>query len=141
MCVAGWGAAKSPKKRTPNKTLYAVWHPADEIDASGILLSQCRSELAETLDDLSAPPIQERWRPFGWLRSWMAMRPAWSGALLVVFGIMVGTQLVPWIQNKNRGYANGPAIHVVAKQPLTPDQLSGMTFSGISFSPSSGSGS
>ena len=57
---------------------------SDQFDASGILLSQCRSELAEALDDLSAPPLQEHWRPFGWLHRWMALRPAWSGALLVL---------------------------------------------------------
>ena len=134
-------AAQLAEENDLQKAMVAALQPADEIDASGILLSQCRSELAEALDDLSAPPIQERWRPFGWLRSWMAMRPAWSGALLVLFGIMVGTQLLPWMQNNNRGGANGQAMNVVAKQPLTPDQLSGMTFSGISFSPSTGSGS
>src|SRR6266403_2478191 len=134
-------AAQLAEESELQEAMVAAPQPADELDSSGILLSQCRSELAETLDDLSAPPIQEHWRPLGWLRSWMAMRPAWSGALLVVFGSVVGTQLVPWMQNNNRGDANGPAINVVAKQPLTPDQLSGMTFSGISFSPSSGSGS
>jgi hypothetical protein len=123
------------------KAMVAALRPADEIDSSGILLARCRSELAEALDDLSAPPIQERWRPFGWLRSWMALRPAWSGALLVLFGIVVGTQVVPWVKNGNNNDANGQAMNVVAKQPLTPDQLSGMTFSGISFSPSTGSGS
>ena len=133
-------AAQLAEESDLQKAMVAALQPADEIDASGILLSQCRSELAEGLDDLSAPPIQERWRPFGWLRSWMALRPAWSGALLVVFGIAVGTQLLPWMQNSNRD-ANGQAMNVVAKQPLTPDQLSGMTFSGISFSPSTGSGS
>jgi len=45
------------------------------------------------------------------------------------------------VKNGNNNDANGQAMNVVAKQPLTPDQLSGMTFSGISFSPSTGSGS
>jgi len=133
-------AAQLAEESDLQKAMVATLQPADEIDASGILLSQCRSELAEALDDLSAPPIQERWRPFGWVRSWMALRPVWSGALLVLVGIVVGTQLLPRLQNNNRD-ANGQAMNVVAKQPLTPDQLSGMTFSGISFSPSTGSGS
>src|SRR5256884_9707406 len=63
-------------------TLLSAPQSADELDGSGILLSQCRSELEEALDDLSAPPLQEHWRPFGWLRGWMALRPVWSGALL-----------------------------------------------------------
>jgi anti-sigma factor RsiW len=56
-------------------TLLAGPQSADELDSSGILLAQCRSELAESLDDLSAPPLQEHWRPFDWLRRWMAERP------------------------------------------------------------------
>src|SRR5437667_12188034 len=121
--------------------LAAALHSADKLDASGILLSQCRSELAEALDDLSAPPIQEHWRPFGWLRRWMALRPAWSGVLLVLFGILVGTQVVPWLQNSNNGNANGQAMNIMAKPPLTEDQLSKMVVGGINFPPSSGSGS
>jgi anti-sigma factor RsiW len=134
-------AAQLAEENDLQKTMVDALQPADGLDSSGILLAQCRSELAEALDDLSAPPMQERWRPFGWLRSWMAMRPAWSGALLVLFGIVVGTQVVPWVKNGNNNDANGQAMNVVAKQPFTPDQLSGMTFSGISFSPSAGSGS
>lgn len=121
------------------EVMAAVPQSADELDSSGILLSQCRSELAEALDDLSAPPIEEHWRPFGWLRRSMALRPAWSGALLVVFGILVGTQVLPWMQHGNNN--NGQAMNVTAKTPLTPEQLEKMTFSGISFLPSSDSGS
>jgi hypothetical protein len=123
------------------EAIVAAPQPADELDSSGILLSQCRSELAEALDDLFAPPIQEHWRPFGWLRRWMALRPAWSGALLVLFGIAVGVQLLPWLQDRNNGNANGQAMNVMAKPPLTDDQLSNMVVGGINFSPSTGSGS
>src|SRR5260370_35854509 len=49
------------------EAMAAALQPADELDASAILLSQCRSELDEALDDLSAPPIQEHGRPFGGL--------------------------------------------------------------------------
>ena len=109
---------------------------ADTLDSSGILLSQCRSELSEALDDLSAPPLQEHWRPFGWLHRWMALRPAWSGALLVIVGMLAGAQLVPWVQRSNN---NGQAVSVRAPQALTPDQLSNMVLGGISISPSTGS--
>jgi len=71
----------------------------------------------------------------------MALRPAWSGALLVLFGIVVGTQVAPRLQNSNNGGANGPAVNVLAKPPLTDDQLSKMVVGGINFSPSTGSGS
>src|SRR3979490_3032229 len=72
-------AAQLVEERYLQEAMVAAPQPADELDSSGILLSQCRSELAEALDDLSAPPIQEHWRPFGWLRRWMALRPAGSG--------------------------------------------------------------
>jgi hypothetical protein len=123
------------------ETMVAALQSADEFDSSGILLSQCRSELAEALDDLSAPPLQEQWRPFGWLRRWMALRPAWSGALLVLFGIVVGTQVLPWMQNNHPGDANSQAMNVTAKPPLTRDQLDKMEVAGINFSPSSDAGS
>jgi hypothetical protein len=120
------------------EAVLAALQPVGELDASGILLSQCRSELAEALDDLAAPPIEEHWRPFAWVRRWMALRPAWSGALLVFFGIVVGTQVVPWLQNGNNGNINARAVNVVAKPPLTDDQLSKMVVGGINFSPSAG---
>ena len=133
-------SAQLAEERELQEALLSVSQSADQLDSSGILLSQCRSELAEALDDFSAPPVQEHWRPFGWLRRWMALRPAWSCALLVLLGILVGTQVFPWLQ-KSDNNTNGQAMNVTAKLPLTPEQLAKMTFSGINFSPSSGSGS
>src|SRR5713226_4592316 len=132
-------AAQLAEESNLQEALVAAPQPADELDSSGILLSQCRSELAEALDDLSAPPIQEHWRPFGWLRRWMALRPAWSGALLVLFGIVVGAQVLPWVQNGNHG--DGQAMNVTAKPPLTKDQLDNMAIAGVNFFPSSDAGS
>lgn len=122
-----------------HSALVSAPQSADELDRSGILLSQCRSELEEVLDDLSAPPLQEHWRPFGWLRRWMALRPAWSGVMLVLVGILAGAQLVPWMQRNSSN--TGQAVNVRAPQPLTPEQLRNMVVSGVSFSPSSGSDS
>ncbi len=134
-------AAQLAEESQLQEAMVTAPQPADELDSSGILLSQCRSELAEALDDLSAPPIEEHWRPFGWLRRWMALRPAWSGALLVLFGIVVGVQVLPWLRNGNNGNANGQAMNVMAKSPLTKDQLDNMEVAGINFSPSSDAGS
>jgi hypothetical protein len=134
-------AAQLAEESNLQEAMVAAPQPADELDSSGILLSRCRSELAEALDDLSAPPIQEHWRPFGWLRRWMTLRPAWSGALLVLFGVVVGTQIVPWVQNGNHGDTNGQAMNVMAKPPLTKDQLDKMAIAGVNFSPSSDAGS
>lgn len=135
-------AAQLAEEKEFHSTLAASPQAADHLDSSGILLSQCRSELEEALDDLSAPPLQEHWRPFGWLRRWMALRPAWSGALLIFLGLLVGTQLVPWLQNGSGNNAPSQAMNVRARQPLTPDQLSRMqVVGGVSFAPSSGSDS
>jgi HEAT repeat protein/putative zinc finger protein len=130
-------SAQLAEEKELQSALSVVPQSADELDSSGILLSQCRSELEEALDDLSAPPIQEHWRPFGWLRRWMALRPAWSGALLVLVGVLAGTQLVPWLQNGSK--TNGQAMDIRARQPLTEDQLSRMKIGGVNFSPSQGS--
>jgi len=134
-------AAQLAEENHLQEAMVAALQPADELDSSGILLSQCRSELAEALDDLSAPPIQEHWRPFGWLRRWMALRPAWSGALLVLFGIVVGTQVIPWLHNGNNGDASGQAMNVTAKPAFTKDQLDKMVIAGFNLSPSSDVGS
>jgi len=69
----------------------------------------------------------------------MALRPAWSAALLVLFGILVGTQVLPWLRNGNNG--DGQAMNVMAKPRITDDQLSKMVVGGINFSPSTSSGS
>ncbi|HKW65528.1 MAG TPA: HEAT repeat domain-containing protein [Candidatus Acidoferrum sp.] len=122
-----------------HSALVAAPQSADELDRSGILLLQCRSELEEVLDDLSAPPLEEHWRPFGWLRRWMALRPAMSGAMLVLVGILAGAQLVPWMQRNSNN--TGQAVSVRAPQPLTTDQFRNMVVSGVNFSPSSGSDS
>src|SRR6266581_3767640 len=132
-------SAQLAEERELQEIVAGGLQTADEFDSSGILLSQCRSELAEALDDLSAPPVQERWRPFGWLRRWMALRPAWSGALLVLLGILLGTQAIPLLQTRSNDGANGPAMNVMARPQITEDQLAKMAVAGINFSPASGS--
>jgi hypothetical protein len=132
-------SAQIAEEREFQEVFAAGAQPADELDSAGVLLAQCRSELAEKLDDLSAPPLQEHWRPFGWLRRGMALRPVWSGALLVFFGALLGTQVVPWLQTGNRDNDGRQTVNVMAAPKLSDDQLSKMAVAGISFSPSSGS--
>jgi hypothetical protein len=132
-------SAQIAEERKLQEVMLAGLQPADELDSAGVLLAQCRSELAEKLDDLSAPPVQEHWRPFGWLRRWMALRPVWSGAALVFFGILFGTQIIPWLQSVNPNSTTGQAVNVMAGPKLSDDQLSKMAVAGINFSPSSGS--
>jgi HEAT repeats len=71
--------------------------PADSLDRSGLLLAQCRSELAETLDDQHARANQPGWgaliSPLAWwtvLRDTLVFHPAMSMAALVVVGFLAG---------------------------------------------------
>lgn len=132
-------AAQVVEERELQEVMIAGLRPADELDSAGVLLAQCRSELAETLDDISAPAVSDSWRPFGWLRRWMALRPVWSGAALVFFGVLFGTQIVPWVQSVNPNSTSGQAVNVMAGPKLSDDQLSKMAVAGINFSPGSGS--
>src|SRR6266478_9006476 len=117
------------------EAMVATLRPADELDASGMLLSQCRSELAEALDDLANPPMQEHWRPFGWLRRWMALRPAWSGALLVLFGLVLGTQLMPWFSTPTDSAHASHTVNVSPSPRFSDDQLAKMAVAGINLAP------
>src|SRR5438128_2716746 len=82
---------------------------ADQFESSGVLLAQCRSELSESLDELSAPKVNEGWRPFGWVRAWMALRPGWSAAALLLVGAIVGTQAYYWLPIESRN-GSGPGL-------------------------------
>jgi len=132
-------AAQLNEEDSLRATLTESVRPADQLDPSGILLAQCRSELSETLDDLVAPPVQEHWRPFGWIRQCMALRPALSGAFLLLFGLALGTQVPQWLATNNLNSLSDQAVSVRPSPRLTEDQLSKMAVAGINFSPSSDS--
>jgi len=110
---------------------------ADQLESSGVLLSQCRSELAEKLDELAAPKVDEGWQLFGWVRRWMALRPAWSAAALLLVGAIVGTQAIQWLPFET-GNGNGSAVKVLAAQKITPETLNNMAVSGINYSQPNG---
>src|SRR6202023_258310 len=124
-------------------TFAGASQAADQLDPSGTLLAQCRSELSELLDDLSAPPIREHWMPFGWVRRWMALRPVWSAAVLVLLGLVVGTEMAPWFSVRNGGNASsagmGEAVNVMDAPRLTDEDLSKMAVAGVNFAPAADS--
>jgi hypothetical protein len=118
-----------------HESLTAVPQAADELDRTGTLLAQCRSELSESLDEISAPPVeQESWRPFGFVRRWMALRPGWSAAGLIAAGAILGVQLLQWLPT-NDSNLNGRAVNVSAAPKLTDDQLAKMAVAAINFAP------
>jgi HEAT repeats len=125
-------AAQLREEQEMQSALVSAFQPADQLDPSGALLAQCRSELSELLDDLSAPPLREQWSPFGWMRRWMALRPAWSAAGLVLLGLAVGTQVALWIPARDGNFGSGQAMNVKAA-PLTNEDLSKMAVAGVNF--------
>ncbi|MHB8610684.1 MAG: HEAT repeat domain-containing protein [Candidatus Acidiferrales bacterium] len=130
--------AQIAEERGLHESLLEALQASEQIDTGGILLSQCRSELAEALDELSAPPLQEHWRPFGWLRRWMAMQPVLSGALLLLIGAALGTQLLPWISARLEPISNGQTVNVSPAAKFTDEQLAKMAVAGINLAPTPG---
>ena len=128
-------AAQLAEEKALNTAFSEALQPYEQLDPSGILLSQCRSELAELLDDLSAPPVRERWVPFGWVRRWMALRPAWSAVALILFGAVLGAQLLRWIPSRSGSNSSSQAVNILARPQITDDQLSKMSVAGINFAP------
>jgi len=117
--------------------LTAITQAADELDRTGTLLAQCRSELSESLDEISAPPVeQEPWRPFGFIRRWMALRPGWSAAGLLAAGAILGVQILQWLPGGDSGI-KGTQVNVSAAPKLTNEQLEKMAVSEINFAPNS----
>lgn len=96
------------------------------------LLAQCRSELAETLEAI--PEMRSVWtRLYEALRpsSWFALHPAWSAAMLVLIGVVLG-QVVPR-QARDAGLTGSeqPAVTVSA---LSDYALRDINISGINWS-------
>ena len=99
-------AAQLAEERSLHESLMQALQASEQFDTGGILLSQCRSELAEALDDLSAPPLKQSWRPFGWLRRTMVLRPIFSGALLVLAGVAVEQD----VEQGGEGHEQGDVV-------------------------------
>jgi anti-sigma factor RsiW len=112
----------------------------DWLDPSSLLLSQCRSELAEKIDDLARPRATERALGLGWMRRWMVLHPAWSAATLVLLGLVVGMQSTQWFSLSSDITAVEP-VNVRPSPRFTEDQLAKMEVAGINFTPAAGSGS
>jgi hypothetical protein len=79
------------------QAIASLDQPADSLDRSGLLLAQCRSELAESLDDRAANANRSAWQsifsPVAWwgsLRHTLIYHPAMSMTVLVVAGFLAG---------------------------------------------------
>jgi HEAT repeats/Putative zinc-finger len=121
------------------KVVNSFAQRADQTGAASILLAQCRSELAERLDDLEQPPAKEKTTTLGWLRGWMLRHPAWSAATLILFGLAAGTEYSRWANAPTDELSN-QVVNVRPNAGLTEEQLSKMAVAGINFSPAADSG-
>jgi hypothetical protein len=118
--------------------------PADSLDRSGLLLAQCRSELAEALDDQHGRANQPGWRavfsPVAWwtvFRDTLVYHPAMSMAALVVAGFLAGVagqrlRVVP-------SAAPRPVMTVSATPKLTEQQLQSAGSANVAWVTPSGS--
>jgi hypothetical protein len=118
--------------------------PADSLDRSGLLLAQCRGELAEALDDQQARANQPGWRPvFSPLAWWTVLRdtlvyhPAMSMAALVVVGFLAGVagqrmRVAP-------AAPPGPVITASATPKVTEQQLQSAGSANVAWVTPSGS--
>ena len=100
------------EEREFQSAIGSLPHAGDQLDAAGILLSQCRSELAETLDDLERPAKKDKGLRFGWVRGWMTLHPAWSAATLVLLGLVAGTEYSQWSSGRNDEGAQDQVVNV-----------------------------
>jgi hypothetical protein len=110
------------------RAVVSMEQPADSLDRSGLLLAQCRSELAESLDDKQALAKRSPWKsifsPVAWwggLRHTLIYHPAMSMTVLVIAGFVAGVagqRLRPSIAVAPRA-----AMTVSASPKITDQQL------------------
>jgi len=131
--------AQFAEEQAFQKAVATMPQAAENLDSASVLLAQFRSELSEKLDDLATPAVKEKAPAFLWLRRWMALHPAWSGALLVLFGLLAGVQSTQWFTGRNDANALDHVVNVRPEPRLTDDQLSRMVVAGVNLSPSVGS--
>jgi hypothetical protein len=124
------------EERNFSDAIESIPQAADQLDYSGILLSQCRSELGEKLDDLARPAVKDDALHFGWFRRWMILHPVWSGGALVLVGLVAGVQTSHWIASRNEPNVLDQAVNVRPSSEITDEQLSKMAVAGINITPS-----
>ncbi len=135
------------------QAIASLDQPADSLDRSGLLLAQCRSELAESLDDKQARAGCSAWlsifSPVAWwgaLRHTLIYHPAMSMAVLVVAGFLAGVggqrlRVVP-----SQALSTSPAVmsasagsHTTSSPKITDEQLRSAASAHVAWVTPSGS--
>jgi hypothetical protein len=112
------------------QAIASLEQPADSLDRSGLLLAQCRSELAESLDDHTANANRPAWRPifspFAWwaaLRHTLIYHPAMSMTVLVIAGFLAGVAGQRLRVAPSQAVPARPVMTVSASPKITDQQL------------------
>lgn len=131
-----------------HQMLSTLSQPADLLDQAGALLAQCRSELAEALDDGadSQRDVISAWsfgRMFSKWRMELAMHPALAATAFVIVGLLVG-RAIPSAQTvgtEQSGIVPAPQLTVTAPQRISDQELQNLSVSGVQLVPDAPSGS
>lgn len=147
--ICGNCAAALAREEKLQRLIGESGQAADQLDPAGVLLAQCRSELAERLDDLdlskssqwkALPAPLRGFRPFAWLPRLFVAHPAGCTAALVLAGASLGNYLPPLaqlVQDRNSAEAR-PVMTVSGVPRLTEQELANMGVAGINFASSPG---
>lgn len=128
--------------------LATLPQPSDGLDPAGALLAQCRSELAEAMDDardslaaakMGLAPQGFFARGIAWCRMEMAFHPALGAAFFVLLGLGIG-RIAPTAGNGTLQSGLVPTMTVSASHPITDQQLQNVTVSGIYVVPGGAAG-
>lgn len=112
-----------------NDALAARSEADDSLDRSGFLLQECRSELAEALDDAQGATkrgLLERVSPSRWaeiFRRVLALHPAWSTAALLLVGAFGGIAGRAWYRQTTLPLPGKPLMTVSAAPIVSDRQL------------------
>jgi len=96
------------------------------------LLAQCRSELAEAIDDISLTGWR-RWVELLRPTRWIVLRPAVSAVALVLLGIIAGNVIPSWLM-RDAGQESTPVVTVSG---LSDHDLRNVDVSGLTWVPGS----
>jgi hypothetical protein len=128
--------------------LATLPQPSDGLDPTGALLAQCRSELAEAMDDardslaaakMGLAPQGFFARGLAWCRMEMAFHPALGAAFFVLLGLGIG-RMAPAMGNGALQSGLVPTMTVSASSPITDQELQTMSVSGIFLVPGGDAG-
>jgi len=125
------------------RILATLPQAADEFGSTEVLLAQCRSELAEALDDVRDSVTFARNRKsspgffanaIAWCRMGMTAHPAMGAAFFVLVGLATG-RMMPAVGNGVQQAGLIPTMTVSAAPAISDQQLQNMSVSGIYIAP------